>query len=46
MIIVIVCDVFSGTNNGTTVSCRNFVQQLRLRGHEVRVITTGEPGEG
>ena len=43
---MIVCDVFSGTNNGTTVSCRNFVQQLRLRGHEVRVITTGEPGEG
>lgn len=46
MIVVVVCDVYSGTNNGTTVSCRNFVKQLRLRGYEVRVITTGEPGDG
>lgn len=46
MIVVVVCNVYSGTNNGTTVSCRNFVKQLRLRGYEVRVITTGEPEDG
>lgn len=41
MKILIVIDQFDGANNGTTISARRFVENLRKRGHEVRVITTG-----
>ena len=46
MIIVLACDTFSTHNNGTTISAQRLVAELRKKGHEVRVITTGEPGEG
>ena len=46
MIIVLACDTFSTHNNGTTISAQRLVSELRKKGHEVRVITTGEPGEG
>ena len=42
MIIVFVFDQYDDHNNGTTVSMRRFVEQLRLRGHEVRVLSTGK----
>lgn len=41
MKILIVIDQFDGANNGTTISARRFVENLRKRGHEVRIITTG-----
>ena len=41
MIIVFVFDQYDDNNNGTTVSMRRFVEQLRLLGHEVRVLSTG-----
>lgn len=42
MIIVFVFDQYDDINNGTTVSMRRFVEQLRLKGHEVRVLSTGK----
>lgn len=42
MIIVFVFDQYDDNNNGTTVSMRRFVEQLRLKGHEVRVLSTGK----
>ena len=42
MIIVFVFDQYDDSNNGTTVSMRRFVEQLRQRGHEVRVLSTGK----
>lgn len=42
MIIVFVFDQYDDNNNGTTVSMRRFVEQLRERGHEVRVLSTGK----
>jgi 1-acyl-sn-glycerol-3-phosphate acyltransferase len=44
--IAIVLDVYDLPNNGTTVSAVRFVERLRARGHEVRIVTTGKPGEG
>ena len=45
MIIVFVFDQYDDNNNGTTVSMRRFVEQLRLKGHEVRVLSTGKDEE-
>ena len=42
MIIVFVFDQYDDNNNGTTVSMRRFVEQLRLLGNEVRVLSTGK----
>lgn len=42
MIIVFVFDQYDHHNNGTTVSMRRFVEQFRLKGHEVRVLSTGK----
>lgn len=46
MKILIVIDQYDGANNGTTISARRFVENLRKRGHEVRVISTGKEEEG
>lgn len=46
MTILVVVDQFDNSTNGTTVSSRRFVEQLRRRGHEVRVLCCGEPGPG
>lgn len=46
MKIAFVIDVFDTQNNGTTISAVRFVERLRARGHEVRAVTTGKPGEG
>ena len=46
MKILIVIDQYDGANNGTTISARRFVANLKKRGHEVRVISTGKEEEG
>ena len=46
MRIVLVADTYSANNNGTTMSARNLVHELKKQGHEVRVVTTGPEGEG
>lgn len=42
MKILIVIDQYDGANNGTTISARRFVENLRKLGNEVRVISTGK----
>ena len=44
MKILVVIDQFDNATNGTTMSARRFVENLRMRGHEVRVLCCGEPG--
>lgn len=45
MKILIVIDQYDGANNGTTISARRFVENLRKRGNEVRIISTGKESE-
>jgi 1-acyl-sn-glycerol-3-phosphate acyltransferase len=45
MIITLVIDTFSGINNGTTVSAMRFAAGLVSRGHTVRVVACGGPGD-
>lgn len=45
MVIVIVIDVYNQISNGTVISARHFVQELRSRGHEVRIVSTEVAGE-
>ena len=45
MKIVLVLDQFDNENNGTTISAARFAENLRGRGHEVVVISTGKPRE-
>ena len=43
MKIAIIIDQYDNENNGTTVSAARFVKHLRLRGHEVCIVSTGKP---
>lgn len=45
MKILLVIDQFDSENNGTTISTRRFAHYLELHGHEVKVVTTGEPSD-
>ena len=45
MKIVLVIDQFDHSNNGTTITARRFAEQLRKRGHTVKVLAAGEPEE-
>lgn len=45
MIITLVIDTFNVNNNGTTVSAMRFATTLVERGHTVRVVACGEPGQ-
>jgi 1-acyl-sn-glycerol-3-phosphate acyltransferase len=45
MIITLVTDTFDVGNNGTTVSAMRFAASLISRGHTVRVVACGEPGD-
>ena len=45
MKILIVIDQYDGANNGTTISARRFVENLRKLGHEVKVVSTGKEDE-
>lgn len=46
MIIVFVIDQYDSETSGPTVSTARFIEHLRQRGHEVRIIATGQPKEG
>ena len=46
MKILIVIDQYDGANNGTTISARRFVENLRKRGNDVRIISTGKEEDG
>ena len=45
MIITLVTDTFDVGNNGITVSAMRFAANLISRGHTVRVVACGEPGD-
>jgi 1,2-diacylglycerol 3-alpha-glucosyltransferase len=45
MIIALVLDQIDNGSNGIAVSGRQFEENLRRHGHEVRVVATGEPRE-
>lgn len=45
MVIVLVVDIYDQLTNGTTMTAYRFAQMLRKRGHQVRVVSIGEPGE-
>lgn len=42
MKILIVIDQYDNLSNGTTISARRFVEGLRKKGHEVKVLSTGK----
>lgn len=45
MKIAIVTDVLGAENNGTTITVKRLIENLKLRGHEVRVISPLETNE-
>ena len=45
MKILIVIDQFDDANNGTTISAKRFAEGLISLGHEVYIVSTGEPRE-
>ena len=45
MKILFVIDTYQTNNNGTSISAQRFAAELRNRGHEVRILTTGDPSE-
>ena len=45
MRILFVIDTYDTNNNGTSISAQRFAEELRRRGHEVKILTSGEPGE-
>jgi glycosyltransferase involved in cell wall biosynthesis len=45
MRILFVIDTYDTNNNGTSISAQRFAAELRRRGHEVKILTSGEPGE-
>lgn len=46
MKIALVIDQFDNDNNGTTISAKRFAETLKKHGHDVRVVSTGQEGEG
>lgn len=45
MKILFVIDTYDTSNNGTSISAQRYADQLRRRGHDVKVLTAGEPAE-
>ena len=45
MKILFVIDDYDTSNNGTSISAQRFAAELRHRGHDVRILTSGEPME-
>jgi glycosyltransferase involved in cell wall biosynthesis len=45
MKILLIIDQFDAENNGTTISAKRFAKILKSRGHEVRVVSTGNNSE-
>lgn len=47
MVITIVADVFGESNNGTTMTVKRLIENLKKRGHEIRIVSptpSDEPG--
>jgi len=42
-VITLVNDTFNINNNGTTISAMRFAEALSQRGHQIRIITCGDP---
>ena len=45
MKILFVIDTYHTNNNGTSISAQRYAAELRKRGHDVRILTGGEPQE-
>ncbi len=45
MKILLFIDKYDDANNGTTISARRFAEELRRRGHEIRVVSAGETSD-
>ena len=45
MKILFIIDDFISSNNGTTISCRRFANELRRQGHQVRILGVCHPTE-
>lgn len=45
MVITLVTDTFHINNNGITISAMRFAEGLAQRGHQIRVITCGDPSK-
>ena len=45
MKILFVIDIFNTHSNGTSISAQRFAEELRQRGHEVRILTIGEDSD-
>lgn len=45
MVIVLVIDTFGVHNNGTTISAGRFASELSQSGHEIRIVTCGDPAK-
>lgn len=45
MKILFVIDTYDTNNNGTSISAQRFAEELRNRGHEVKILTSGEPSD-
>lgn len=45
MKILFVIDVFNSHSNGTSISAQRFAEELRKRGHDVRILTVGETSD-
>lgn len=45
MVITLVNDTFNINNNGTTISFMRFAEALSQRGHQIRIITCGDPSK-
>lgn len=46
MKILVVCDVLGQKNNGTTMAAYNFIDAMKKRGHEVRILCSDEDKRG
>lgn len=46
MKILLVIDQYDRGNNGTTMTAQRLAQTLNAHGHEVRVVSTGNSGNG
>lgn len=46
MVITFVIDMYDVKKNGTTMTAQRFAHYLQQLGHEIRVVSTGDPGPG
>ena len=46
MKILLVLELYDGASNGNTISAHHLADNLRARGHEVRIAASGETYDG